>query len=556
MNICFNVLHQRLIRGDSVPLIEGSKDYIHCTFTFSEDWTTLGKAALFSLQGDSKTYVAVIDNNSCKIPDAVCQSGGRCEMALIGAGYDVINALSSGSTDELKSADVIITTNRCELRFGETVTVNTVNEDESEENPFADVLAKITALSDSYESKQNKTDDALTTKDKNVVGAINETHSKAWDAMSAAETALSNTSINEMLMGSLDNLTTQEKSTIVGAINEINSNKQAEDFVVTGEIEVVGGDSTKLLEGVNISATYEEIVEAYNAKKNVIFAPFVNEVNATLRVPLLSYADETILFSGVDLEGNTFMFVCQSDNTWNGKWYSLVKGDEYYFTSSCDVERRSNNKLYFLGKEHSAEDIIEEYKKGKQVRLLVSELVDKSYLKLGYFELTETDASTYCIFSRNVGLNTYFRIHVTLDTYEGNYFTFPLSSDVQENYIITCTASDGVERINGKELYIDNVSATFEEIINAYEEGKNIKLLFDYEGSDIIADFVIKAGADDIGFCVTIPYLGFIQIDCHPYNGWSGYITYVVKKNEINNLETQIGDINTALETALNGGVS
>ena len=509
MNICFNVLHQRLIRGDSVPLIEGSKDYIHCTFTFSEDWTTLGKAAVFSLQGDSKTYVAVIDNNSCKIPDAVCQSGGRCEMALIGAGYDVIDALSSGSTEELKSADVIITTNRCELRFGETVTVNTVNEDESEENPFADVLAKITALSDSYKSKQNKTDDALTTEDK----------------------------------------------TVVGAINEINSNKQAEDFVVTGEIEVVGGDSTKLLEGVNISATYEEIVEAYNAKKNVIFAPFVTEVNATLRVPLLSYANETILFSGVDLEGNTFMSVCQSDNTWSGKWYSLVKGDEY-FTSSCAVERRSNNELYFLGKEHNAEDIIEEYKKGKQVRLLVSELVDKSYLKLGYFELTETDESTYCIFSRNVGLNTYFRIHVTLDTYKGNYFTFPLSSGVQENYIITCTASDGVERINGKELYIDNVSATFEEIINAYEEGKNIKLLFDYEGSDIIADFVIKAGADDIGFCVTIPYLGFIQIDCHSYNGWSGNITYVVKKNEINNLETQIGDINTALETALNGGAS
>jgi hypothetical protein len=366
--------------------------------------------------------------------------------------------------------------------------------------------------------------------------------------MSAAETALSNTSINEMLMGSLDNLTTQEKSTIVGAINEINSNKQAEDFVVTGEIEVVGGDSTKLLEGVNISATYEEIVEAYNAKKNVIFEPFVNAINATLRVPLLSYADETILFSGVDYEGNTFMFVCQSDNTWNGKWYSLVKGDEYFFTTLCAVQRRSNNELYFLQKSNSGEDIIEEYKKGKQVRLLVSELVDKSYLELGYFELTETDESTYCIFSRNVGLNTYFRIHVTLDTYEGNYFTFPLSSDVQENYIITCTASDGVESINGKELYIDNVSTTFEEIINAYEEGKNIKLLFDYEGSDIIADFVIKAGADDIGFCVTIPYLGFIQIDCHPYNGWSGYITYVVKKNEINNLETQIGDINTTLE--------
>lgn len=157
MNICFNVLHQRLIRGDSVPLIEGSKDYIHCTFTFSEDWTALGKAALFSLQGDSKTYVAVIDNNSCKIPDAVCQSGGRCEMALIGAGYDVINALSSGSTDELKSADVIITTNRCELRFGETVTVNTVNEDASKENPFADVLAKITALSDNYTGAINET---------------------------------------------------------------------------------------------------------------------------------------------------------------------------------------------------------------------------------------------------------------------------------------------------------------------------------------------------------------------------------------------------------------
>lgn len=432
------------------------------------------------------------------------------------------------------------------------------------EEAYSDILAqwekkvaadiKADAMAD--EIKQNKTDDALTTKDKTVVGAINETHSKAWDAMSAAETALSNTSVNEMLMGSLDNLTTQEKSTIVGAINEINSNKQAEDFVVTGEIEVVGGDSTKLLEGVNISATYEEIVEAYNAKKNVIFAPFVTEVNATLRVPLLSYANETILFSGVDYEGNTFMFVCQSDNTWNGKWYSLVKGDEYFFTTLCAVQRRSNNELYFLGKSNSGEDIIEEYKKGKQVRLLVSELVDKSYLKLGYFELTETDESTYCIFSRNVGLNTYFRIHVTLDTYKGNYFTFPLSSDVQENYIITCTASDGVERINGKELYIDNVSTTFEEIINAYEEGKNIKLLFDYEGSDIIADFVIKAGADDIGFCVTIPYLGFIQIDCHPYNGWSGNITYVVKKNEINNLETQIGDINTALETALNGGDS
>lgn len=243
MNICFNVLHQRLIRGDSVPLIEGSKDYIHCTFTFSEDWTTLGKAALFSLQGDSKTYVAVIDNNACKIPDAVCQSGGRCEMALIGAGYDVIDALSSGSTDELKSADVIITTNRCELRFGETVTVNTVNEDESEENPFADVLAKITALSDSYESKQNKTDDALTTEDKTVVGAINETHSKAWDAMSAAETALNNTSVNEMLMGSLDNLTTQEKSTIVGAINE--TAEKQERLQYYGDANIVPTDMTK-----------------------------------------------------------------------------------------------------------------------------------------------------------------------------------------------------------------------------------------------------------------------------------------------------------------------
>ena len=266
------------------------------------------------MQGDSKTYVAVIDNNSCKIPDAVCKSGGRCEMALIGAGYDVINALSSGSTDELKSADVIITTNRCELRFGETVTVNTVNEDESKENPFADVLAKITALSDSYESKQNKTDDALTTKDKNVVGAINETHSKAWDAMSTAETALNYTSDNEMLMGSLDNLTTQEKSTIVGAINEINSNKQAKDFVITGT--VTGNLGTGGIDVSDISCTYEEARAAFDGGQNVKCLFYAPELSTYIEFRYKAHSEYAIMFECMFRDYN-YLPVFMADGTWD-----------------------------------------------------------------------------------------------------------------------------------------------------------------------------------------------------------------------------------------------
>ena len=537
MNICFNVLHQRLIRCDSVPLIEGSKDYIHCTFTFSEDWTALGKAALFSLQGDSKTYVAVIDNNSCKIPDAVCQSGGRCEMALIGAGYDVINALSSGSTDKLKSADVIITTNRCELRFGETVTVNTVNENESEENPFADVLAKITALSDSYESKQNKTDDALTTEDKTVVGAINETARKQerlqyyGDAnIVPTDTANFKFTVRRGGTASIDGFADGVELTEIVIPYKYTDENGDEYPVIMISSEAFQNILT--LTSVMIPETIEALGSyafAYCGLKNIVIPDSVSYVDdyAFIGNPITAVKlskSMNIICTGVFAQCPIREIAIPD---------SVVVIENAAFVFSRDTHIVIPHNVTTLG----------EYVFEGCRYLLEVEILNDS---ISIANNTFTDCTNVTIIC---GEGSTAEAFCKAHDIPYRYNTVRYNTVRDNNYIVECeiTISDN------DELTISNTSAGFNNIVKAVTVGKNVVLKSLITGRCVITSNLIESSAYE--FVFLYDSMQFTVI-CDSTIGWYGYVTPLATDYDISNLETQIGDINTALETALNGGVS
>lgn len=80
MQLSFSVINQTLTRLGSFRPIEGSINYLPCTFTFeSSDWDGTTKSAIFEIEESDGTigvpYVVLLINNQCSIPVEVLKHG-------------------------------------------------------------------------------------------------------------------------------------------------------------------------------------------------------------------------------------------------------------------------------------------------------------------------------------------------------------------------------------------------------------------------------------------------------------------------------------------------
>ena len=123
-----------------------------------------------------------------------------------------------------------------------------------------------------------------------------------------------------------------------------------------------------------------------------------------------------------------------------------------------------------------------------------------------------------------------------------------LGDKQEEKFTINCdTIID-----NDNNIIIQNVSATFTDIMNALDENKNVVLNVATDFGAFVTNLIVTNNYEFVFVYNNSQY----TIICGSNEGWYGYVTPLATEYDISNLETQIGDINTALETALNGGAS
>ena len=124
-----------------------------------------------------------------------------------------------------------------------------------------------------------------------------------------------------------------------------------------------------------------------------------------------------------------------------------------------------------------------------------------------------------------------------------------LNSNKQiKDFIINCDVT--IDNRNNINILL--VSATSTDITNALDENKNVVLNVATEFGAFVTNLIITNNYEFVFLYNDAQY----TIVCGSNEGWYGYVTPLATDYDISNLETQIGDINTALETALNGGVS
>lgn len=82
MQIEFEIDQQRLTRTSDAYLIEGSKNFVECIFSFSSDWAELDKWALF--KRDNNTYEIFIEDNKCLVPTQCTSTEGEFTISVVG----------------------------------------------------------------------------------------------------------------------------------------------------------------------------------------------------------------------------------------------------------------------------------------------------------------------------------------------------------------------------------------------------------------------------------------------------------------------------------------
>lgn len=69
----FNVKGQRLSNAAKNYFVSGSKGYLEAHFNFSSDWDGFNKVASF-YDENNEEYPVILNENKCKIPNAVLQN--------------------------------------------------------------------------------------------------------------------------------------------------------------------------------------------------------------------------------------------------------------------------------------------------------------------------------------------------------------------------------------------------------------------------------------------------------------------------------------------------
>lgn len=206
MILRFDVQNQTLSRTESARTVEGSRNYLQCAFSFSEDWNGLSKAVLFkSIDMEKPVAVLLGADNVCNIPNGAAAQ--HLSIAVIGGGTNLISSLTGApeAEDETK----IITTNTLSIQFEDTLDTDCMADLNSPENDFTLFLKEAASLRDALSAEVSAraaeaARDVLDAKaDTAKVTELEDKHDSELQALSAE--LADNTAALEDVQGTLKN---------------------------------------------------------------------------------------------------------------------------------------------------------------------------------------------------------------------------------------------------------------------------------------------------------------------------------------------------------------
>ena len=243
MILGFEVSNQTLSRTENSKTVEKSHNYLFCKFNFvTDDWTGMAKAALFKTSDMEKPVIRLLVNDECDFPNGT--SVGNCNIAVIGGRAEDIDNITTGK--KVSDTGRIITTNTINIAFEDTLDTECTADLSDPENDFTKFLMEIGVVVDRKIGDLSNLD----TSDKStVVGAINEVNADINGLENNVVSVDNNLSALTVDVGERANLTTSDTSDLVSAINEINSNSSDIDKALKrlqyyGDKDIVPSDAS------------------------------------------------------------------------------------------------------------------------------------------------------------------------------------------------------------------------------------------------------------------------------------------------------------------------
>lgn len=212
MQIEFEIDQQRLTRTSNAYLIEGSKNFVECIFSFSSDWAELDKWALF--KRDNNTYEIFIEDNKCLVPIQCTSAEGEFTVSVVGRK----NAENVTGT----ASDKLLTVRGSEFVGGMG------EEGRLTETYLVEVLAEVKALHEkTAASETNAAQSAQEAADSAAAALQSEQNAKASEqASEASKEAAAQSETNSKL--SETNSQNSALESAQSAVNAEKSNKSAE----------------------------------------------------------------------------------------------------------------------------------------------------------------------------------------------------------------------------------------------------------------------------------------------------------------------------------------
>jgi len=99
VQLLFGVNNQKITRLDNNEVVEKSRNYLTCAFSFSDDWKDVKKTALFT-SASGESYEVILEEDTCLVPWEVINNP-HFTVSVVGgdritANKIVINVLKSG----------------------------------------------------------------------------------------------------------------------------------------------------------------------------------------------------------------------------------------------------------------------------------------------------------------------------------------------------------------------------------------------------------------------------------------------------------------------------
>lgn len=270
MQLNFTVDSQRLALKSNESLVERSSKYIKCGFAFNDDWTGLNKVALFLKCGETSIPIPkrIDESGICDIPEKIAFYGGQCKLSVIGCNSATLESILAGEPVNLDN--VIITTNPVRLHFEETISYDTLTEDEDISSLFIDFLRQINGLAQEVNNLKSSGGFSPIA---NVKQLENGTEISITDYNGTTTAIIRNGSDGYTPIKGVDYYTEDEKNALVNEILNATDDTLVLNDIETGktfEIHISNGKLT-IEESTKIGREYVTLNDDVTGEKYRIF---------------------------------------------------------------------------------------------------------------------------------------------------------------------------------------------------------------------------------------------------------------------------------------------